>query len=158
MELRLSDRGQRILASIVDHAEEMALTAVLTPEQAEQAKRELWRRRGVHALLDPELAARLSMSKRQRAELVERLKERLEVYHNLMRTGVVELRGRTRTDIDALRRQRKEELARMVAALDQPIWEILATAQLRVLAELLDQTVAGMAPLKAKPKRARRAA
>ena len=57
------------------HAEEMALGIVLEPEQFEKAKIELWRRRGVHALLDPELAARLRLSRAQRNELAEAIIE-----------------------------------------------------------------------------------
>ncbi len=65
MELRLSDRGRLVRESIAAHAEEIALSAVLTRDEAEPVKIELWRRRGVHALLDAELAARLRLTKGQ---------------------------------------------------------------------------------------------
>jgi hypothetical protein len=148
MELRLSDRGLGMRESIVAHADEMALEGVLTPEQAERAKLELWRRRGVHALLDPELAARLGMSEAQRAELAKRLKERLGVYHDLIRSGLVFIRPgqMPQAEADALVKKGRDETERKVASLDQPIWEILRPAQLRALAELLNKPVAGYAP------------
>jgi hypothetical protein len=158
MEYRLSDRGKRLCASTVAHAEEMALEAVLTPEQAEQTKLELWRRRGLHALLDPELAARLNMSKAQRVELTDRLGERVEVYHRLVRTGGPDARIPPEV-YRVLHQQWEAELAQKLADLDQPIWEILHPAQLRALARLLNKPVAGYDPSnpKAKPKRPGRA-
>ncbi len=144
MDFRLSDRGRRVSASIVAHAEEMALDAVLTPEQAEQVKVEVWRRRGVHALLDPELAARLHLSRTQRDELTARLSARVEVYHRLVRTVGIFIRGRTPPEeIANLEQRGKNELAQKVSELDQPIWDVLQPAQLRFLARLLNKPVAG---------------
>ena len=153
MELRLSDLGRMIRESIVAHAEEIALEAILTPEEAEPVKLELWRGRGVHALLDPELAAQLRMTKRQREELADALKARLPIYHKLIRSSVpVYRRGAPRAEHDPARQQSRDERAQKVAALDQPIWEILTDSQLRALATLLKQPVAGYDPAKPRAK------
>jgi hypothetical protein len=160
MEQRLSDPGMQLRASIVAHAEEMALEAVLTPEQAEKPKLELWRRRGLHALLDPELATRLNLSKAQREELAQRLRDRVDVYHKAARTGYPLPDGRTPLEVvKRLQQEWEDELAHKLADLDQPIWEVLQPAQLRSLARLLDKTVAGYGPPKpkSKPKRSGRA-
>jgi hypothetical protein len=148
MEFRLSDRGLRVRASIVAHSEEMAFGIVLEPEQFEKAKIELWRRRGVHALLDPELAARLRLSRAQRNELAEALSSRVEVYHREVRNVVFNIPYATApvNEILRLERQLKEDMAQKIAELDQPIWEFLKPSQLRSLAGLLDRPVAGYAP------------
>jgi hypothetical protein len=155
MEFRLSDRGLRVCVSIVAHSEEMALEIVLAPEQLEKAKVELWRWRGVHALLDPGLAARLRLSRAQRTELAEALSNRLEVYHRIFRSVVFDIPYATApvNEILRLERQRKEDIAQKVAQLDQPIWECLKPVQLRSLARLLDKPVAGYAPPSSRPSR-----
>jgi hypothetical protein len=158
MEFRLSDRGLRVHASIVAHAEEMALGIVLEPEQFEKAKIELWRRRGVHALLDPELAARLRLSSAQRNELAEALSNRVEVYHWAVRSVVanfinIPYATGPVNEVKRLERQFYEEKAQKIAQLDQPIWELLKPSQLRSLAGLLDRPVAGYAPPSTKPSR-----
>ncbi len=76
---RLSDRGKQLHASVVAHGELIALEAVLSPDQAEWARREFWRRRGVLSLLDPELAARLKLSRLQREEVFDRIVRRSQV-------------------------------------------------------------------------------
>ena len=68
---RFLDRGKRLRASVVAHAEAIALEAVLAPEQAEAARRWFWRELGVKSLLDPELATRLRLSRQQRANVLE---------------------------------------------------------------------------------------
>ncbi len=147
MQLRLSERGKRLRASVAAHAEEMVLEAVLTRDQAEQAKLELWRRRGLHALLDPELAARLHLSRAQRNELAERLTERVEVYHRVVRSDVPVYNNQTPSNVvNALEQRWKEEVDHKVAVLDQPIWEILQPAQLRALARLLNKPVPVLQP------------
>jgi hypothetical protein len=128
----------------------MALEGILTPEQAERAKVMVWRGRGVHALLDPELAARLNLSKAQRAEITDAVRGRLRTYHRLIRSGVVFARSQPPAVLAALQRQREEEVAQKVAELDQPIWEILAPSQLRALARLVNKPVAGYDPRKSK--------
>jgi hypothetical protein len=147
MELRLSDQGKRIRANIVAHAEEVALRAVLTPEEAEPAKRQVWRDRGLHALLDPELAARLRITRTQREELVESLEARPEVLEEggfgFINDGV---RPAQVAGVPMAAYEQK------IAELDQPIWEILSPSQLRALAGLLDKPVAGYSPPKAKTK------
>ncbi len=145
MEVRLSDAGLRVRASIVAHVEEMALETVLRPEQLEKAKIELWRQRGVHALLDPEIAARLHLSRAQRNELAVAIANRLEVYHRVVRKVVlIPYATAPANEILRLERQHKEEIAQNVARLDQPIWECLKPSQLRSLAGLLDKPVAGI--------------
>jgi hypothetical protein len=153
MELRLSDRGRLFRASIAAHAEEIAMEAVLTPEESELAKLELWRSRGPHALLDPELAARLRLTRRQRSELADALKARIEAYHNLVRTlDPLPPVGSRPAVVEAFERQQKDGMAKRVDALDQPTWEILNPSQLRALAGLLNKPVAGYDPTKPKAK------
>ncbi len=147
MELRFSDRGRRIRASIEAHAEEMVIAGVLTPKQVEQAKRRLWKRWGLHALLDPELGARLNLSPSQRTELTDRLKERLEIYHWVVRGGHVEIPKRTpRAGVAALKPKHSSRLVRDVPELDDPTWSILSDEQLRALARLLAQPEAEVTP------------
>ena len=152
MELRLSDAGLRVRASIVAHAEEMAFETVLRPEQFEKAKIELWRQRGVHALLDPELATRLHLSRAQRNELAEALANRLEVYHRAVRSfRFISYATTPAAEIARLEQLNKDETSQKVAQLDQPIWECLKPSQLRSLARLLDRPVAGYGPPSAVP-------
>ena len=156
MEFRLSDAGLRVRASIVAHSEEMAFGIVVEPEQFEKAKIELWRRRGVHALLDPELAARLQLSRAQRNELAEAITNRLEVYHRAVRSfRFIAYATAPAAEIARLEQINKEETAQKVAQLDQPIWECLKPSQLRSLARLLDRPVAGYGPPSTGPGRKR---
>ena len=83
MEERLSERGKRLQASIVAHAEEIALTAVLTPDQVALSKRRMWTRLGVAHLLEPELGAVLHLSRSQRDEIASRLEARAVAYLNV---------------------------------------------------------------------------
>jgi hypothetical protein len=139
----------------VAHAEEMAFGIVLELEQFERAKIELWRRRGVHVLLDPELAVRLRLSRAQRNELAEALSDRVEVYHREVRNVVFVIPYATApvNEILRLERQLKEDMAQKIAELDQPIWEFLKPSQLRSLAGLLDRPIAGYGPPSAVPGR-----
>jgi hypothetical protein len=156
MEFRLSDAGLRVRESITAHAEEMALETVLRPEQIEKAKIDVWRQRGVHALLDPELAARLQLSRAQRNELAEAIGNRFEVYHRVVR-NVAFFPYATAPPEEIARRERqyKEDMAQKVAELDQPIWECVKPSQLRSLARLLDKPIAGYEPRPTKPSRKR---
>ena len=52
---RLSESGQRLRQSVMSHAEEIVLNAVLDPVQRTEIKRLIWINRGPGALLDPEL-------------------------------------------------------------------------------------------------------
>ncbi len=66
---RLSDRGRWLRASVVAHAEAILVDAVLKPEQGDASKRLMWKRTGAFALLDPELAAKIRLTRTQREEI-----------------------------------------------------------------------------------------
>ena len=80
MTSRLSESGQRLRASVVSHAEEILLDAVLDPSQRTELKRRLWIDRGVRALLDPELSAILRLAKWQLDAISVKLEERTEFW------------------------------------------------------------------------------
>ena len=76
---RLTGAGLRLRASVVAHAESIALLAVLRPDHSESALRQFWRRTGVESLLDPELASRLRLSRHQQEEVLAGLANRAMV-------------------------------------------------------------------------------
>jgi hypothetical protein len=163
MEQRLSDSGKRLCASIVAHAEAIALEAVLNPDQAETAKRRLWIRTGLYALLDPDLGRLLRITSAQREEIATRLEARTVLFHN--RQGVLgndfaklsqaSLAGQiTEAQWKASEKQLVERFDDQMGEYDEPIWEVLSTAQIRVLNGILGRPAPSRPP--AKPKRAGR--
>ena len=80
---RLSRSGDLLLASVVAHAELLVTEAVLDPEQAEKARHLLWSRLGLLALLDPELDARLGLSRNQVDDVFYRMVQRSKVVHEV---------------------------------------------------------------------------
>ena len=143
---RLSDRGKRVRASIVAHSEMIWLEAVLTSDQCEQWKRRLWAKRGVFALVDPEVASMLHLSKTQRDQIASRLEARAVVRSDAI-SGVA--RGQLKVP-DAFRpgpftpdeqraifQKLKESAGQVLDVYDQCIWEVLSTAQAHDLAQLI---------------------
>jgi hypothetical protein len=160
---RLSQRGQRLRASAVAHAELLALGAVLDPDQAERARRLLWRERGVEALLDPELAARLRLSREQREQVIERLVNRRE---QLDEINVAALRFTHSTETEAtqggldqakiaaqVERQAHQELKLAAAEVDFIFLDILTPTQFRAVFRLLDKPAPSRPSTKAKKSR-----
>ncbi len=72
------------------------------------------------------------------------------MYHDLVRSRPTVSTRLPPAVYAAAIQQRREATAQKVAALDQPIWEILRPPQLRAMAMLLNKPVAGYAPTKAK--------
>jgi hypothetical protein len=95
----------------------------------------------------------LRLTKGQSAQLADALKARVEVYHDLVRSRPT-VSSRLAPDLYAAAIQQwKAATAQKVAALDQPIWEILSPSPLRALAALLNKPVAGYEPAKLKANR-----
>ncbi len=59
--------SDRFMASVCTHTEAIALESILTMEQADGILGDLWKRSGLGALLDPQLASRLRLTKRSRS-------------------------------------------------------------------------------------------
>ena len=147
--------GRKVRASLVAHAEMIALAGVLEPEQAEAAKRKLWASLELPSLLDTEVQDRLHLSGTQRREVFDRLTERSRVRHLAV--------GATIHEENALTRDNSPNRAEKAAAIAETreaseMWmkesdrEVLATlsrAQIRALGEILGKT--SSAPV-AKPR------
>ena len=65
---RLGERGDRVKESLFSHAESIAFRGVLTPDQVERTLRAIWELKGTRAILDPEMASRLRLTRSQRSE------------------------------------------------------------------------------------------
>jgi len=155
---RVSDRGKQHRASVVAHAEAIALAAVLEPEQAEASKRLTWGRTGVFALFDPELAARLGLSRAQREEIATQLEGRAVVWYQahdsladrLHEAGEAErsgqISGAERLQLDdRLRKAFDGEMAQH----EQSVWEVLRASQLTALKRILSRAPASRPSAKA---------
>jgi hypothetical protein len=145
-EIRLSDQGDSRRASIVAHAEMIALLGIFTAEQGERAKRDVWSGMGVRAIRDPEVAARLNLSKNQRQELDARLEFRAKraIEINSASTGAEweAINQRVHNKISEAEQKDfvgkvKAEERQEVALIDQPIWGMLTRPQARILSDLL---------------------
>ena len=143
---RLSERGRRLRASIVAHTEAILLDAVLTHEHAESLKRGLWVRKGVRALMDPELAALLHLSRSQREEIASRLEDRALLFshewsslgHDRMKIAERYNDGQiTEAQWKALDKQTEQGFYQQMSGYDRSIWELLRPSQTRELARLL---------------------
>ncbi len=155
---RVSDRGMQHRASVVAHAETIALNAILAPEQAEASKCRMWRRTGVFALFDPELAARLGLSRAQREEIATQLEARAVVWREehdsravqSMQVGHAELSGQlSRAERQQLDDQLRQVFDGEVARYDQSVWDVLRPSQLRALKRILSSAPASRSSLKA---------
>ena len=160
---RVSDRGWKLRASVVAHAEEILLEAVLNAAQSEAAKRRSWASGGVFALSDAELAARLRLSGGQREEIAALIQGRAAVFHEVHTFHVVQMSeaaaaersgrisGEQRLELEI---QERKGLDRNMSQYDQSVWELLSPGQLRALRRLLRKPEAALpAP---KPKGASR--
>ncbi len=160
---RVADRGWRLRASVVAHAEDIVLQAVLSPEQSGAAKRLCWARGGVFALYDPELSARLRLSAAQREQIAALIQGRPEVFDDVHRThggrmaeaadaeASGQISGAQRVELE---QQDQKGFQRDMANYDQCAWDFLSPRQLRALNRLLGKAES-FGPA-SKPKRARR--
>jgi len=153
---RISVRGRRVLASIVAHAEVIALEAVLDCEQAEGAKRSLWRELGIASLLDAEVAGRLKLSTEQRTEVLGRMVNRARVtletssIRGLINVDYVNARlsGRPKARAEQEARGAVAELTSRVAEADAVVLDALTPTQVRALTLLIRQPAPRPAPTK----------
>jgi hypothetical protein len=143
---RLSERAVKLRADIVARFETIALEVVLDPDQAEAAKRLMWRRLGVYALVDPELARRLVVSKAQRDRIVEFLKGRpddvQEIFHRCGEPGMAALNEflkgkKSSQQVDLIRAEGDRRCLEETARYDERCWSILHHDQRRKLDEIL---------------------
>jgi hypothetical protein len=142
---RLSE-GLRVYDSIVAHAEQITLETVLTPKQAEWSKRRLWQGLGLKALLDPEMASILKLSKSQREELVARFAsanrtiDEANSAASVLRNSARVARSKQRPDSElkeARARRAEDELNAAVSQLEASVMEVLRTSQARALVKLI---------------------
>jgi hypothetical protein len=161
---RLSETGQRLRASLVAHAEAIALEGVLEPDRALRAKRRLWSRSGltqladprmaasreIMALLDPEVAAALHLSRAQRDDLVARFEARAAVAYELNKLVCGEkselydaawTRGEITEDQRVAMEQRVATNARLrIMRAEQAIWDVLTSSQIRAFRRLISDS------------------
>ena len=164
MSSRLSVSGRKLRASVVSHAEEVLLDAVLEPSQRTEIKRRLWINRGVRALLDPELAATLYLAKWQRQSIGLMLEDRAAFRrksNDILIADLFRIHG-ARDKGALLPEEVNEQVARARRSFDQrmansdaPIWDILSTAQSRTLAKILRQPIPKKEDEKTKKKSSR---
>ncbi len=166
---RLSEPGRRVRESVVSHAEEILLGAVLEPSQRTELKRRLWINRGVRALLDPELSGILRLAKWQRDMIrlklegratfmsearQARMSEALPLFDRLHATGHV-MTAEERVQDQALGEISQRNFDQRMANFDAPIWDILSTAQSRTLAKTLRKPIPKKEDEKTKKKSSR---
>jgi hypothetical protein len=132
---RVSERGMGLRNEIVAHAEAIARLGILTQNQAEQSTRFLWRQLGYRALLDPELAARIHLTRQQRQEIAVRIKDKKRITQEADETlgGFRALASKDRE----LARQADREIRRRVTEAEARIWEILDPGQVEIMEEII---------------------
>jgi hypothetical protein len=128
----------RVNASVRAHAEAIALEGILTPEQADEIVRGLWKGARLLSLLDPQLAARLRLSPAQQEQVRILLygKAVLGVYGPVELTQAAPLLKRM-PDGAVRREQMIQDFRNRLDEQDAMIWDVLTTAQARELARIL---------------------
>jgi hypothetical protein len=100
----------------------------------------IWKSDGLNALLDPQLASRLHLSRAQQEDVRILLYDRLvlptEARVELARAAAI---LKKIPDGDAQARQMAETLKIRMGELDATIWDVLSTTQARELARILGQ-------------------
>ena len=143
---RLSETGRLLRASVVSHAEEIALEAVIDHEQQREVKRRFWISRGVFALLDPELAGILHVSKSEHQSICLLIEQRAflqrradidEMAAYLDRSDALSQGRISRQEGARLEQQAIAAKATRLSNFDAAIWDVLSTAQSRTLAKIL---------------------
>jgi hypothetical protein len=157
---RLSERGELLRASVVAHAELIALSAILSNDQAEIARRSLWRQRGVEALLDPELANRLRLSGQQREEVFERMVGRGQSIRGSVGEAIARSAGNLdlklhgnidqRNLADQLERKVGRDLDSSLVEADLMVLDALTSSQARALLQIMGKTATSRATSKSK--------
>jgi len=148
---------RRLGDSLFGHADVIALEGILTPEHAEICLESAWKERGMKALLDPALAARLRLSRSQRDEVAFLLTNKDEISD--MQS---EAQGRPVLPVsdpesvivsERIARDARDRLDQV----DGLIWETLTSAQARVLSRIMGEMQQAPLPA-AKRKKATRPA
>lgn len=145
LEDRLSENGMLRMNRIVRHAEIVAQLGILTPTQAEAAKKQMWVDLGARALLDPEVAARLRLRPEQKEEVAaridrkRRIRENAEVMTAEARWQVFGTGGKAAREADL-------EVRRIAREADDFIWDALEPSQVDRLEKLLGTKVKSPRP------------
>jgi hypothetical protein len=157
-ELRQRLIGHRRLEnSLFGHAEGIALDGILTPEHAELCLRRIWIDRGMRALQDPALAARLRLSKSQREAVGLLLEQKFQISdaETDAQTPLVGLMP-AQPELRIMSEQIASDSRERLGQTDEMIWDTLTPAQSRLLRQILfDKTQPVRSPA-AKGKRSSR--
>ncbi len=150
MELRLSDRGRLVRESIAAHAEAIALTAMLTRDEAEPAKSSCGAREVCTPSSTEELVYATAPLRGARRQLADALQVRVQVYHDLVRSRPTVSRKLPRTCTLLPSDKGGRPLRRRWPPWINRSGRTLRPQQLRAMATLLNKPVAGYEPTKAK--------
>ncbi len=133
--------SDQIGASVCTHAEAIALEGILTLDQADRVLGGMWKSWRLSALLDPQLASRLRLTKGQQEQVRTILygKAKLEV-DQLDKLSQAAPLLETMPDGEARRRQMIQGGGARSDELDAMIWDVLSSAQARELARILGQS------------------
>jgi len=156
---RLSEDGGRLWVNLLLRSEVIALEGVLEPEQAMRSKRRLWSRSGLDlvdarmggspgiiALLDPEVAAALRLSKGQRDELAARIEDLKVLAWGLsdrVGTGFSAVQHahwakEITNDQCTAAEESLTSVARVqISQAEEPVWDVLSTRQIRAFRRLV---------------------
>jgi hypothetical protein len=141
--------GLRLYDSIVAHAELIALETALTPKQAEWSKQTLWKRRGLKALFDPEVAVRLELAPSERDELLAQFVRAKRIVDQAddaaqaarMRAAVADERGTPDRALKATQATLAEaKLKQAASEMESTLMEMLTTSQAQLLRDLIGKS------------------
>lgn len=129
--------GERVRDRLFAHAAAIALQGIITKEQAERVLSVVWRQMGPWALLDPELASRLRLSKAQRQQVLLLLRDRTNALDEFLKMdreiGTV---GHQEADRPSMVQQIHVEAGITMSRYDDLIWDVLTDAQKRALSRI----------------------
>ena len=130
--------SDRIMASVGAHTEVIALEGILTAQQADRVLGDMWKSAGLSALLDPQLASRLRLTKAQQEQVRNLLlgKAEIRMDHLDELTQAAPLL-RTMPDGAEQLRQMKQAGKNRVDDQEAMVWDVLTSAQARELARIL---------------------
>ncbi len=156
MRSRASESASKRRASVVSHAEEILLGAVLEPSQRTEIMRRFWIDQGPRALIEPELSSILRISQWQRETIIVKLVERgtympvarmnsasdecRAFLNRVSAIGYVMTPEERKLDLK-LRKENDRIYRQLVANFDVTIWDVLSTAQSRTLAKILRKPI-----------------
>ena len=112
--------------AIIDAAEMVVIQGVFTPEQADAYQGLLWKVKGFEALLEPQVAERLGLSRRQRQELSRRIAER----RSGSETATAALGGLLKSTVPGEGPNALNMMKSSADDLERRVWAVLTPAQL----------------------------